>query len=286
MSHYNVMIDNTVRELNFDELEKYMLFNIYINNDDNINKNYKVNTNNKSDENKKKFNQIFNNKKQETSKQLVIDKDNTINKDINTLFYPSNNDKLFWCLYIINYGINEYNLNASKYFSIEKEIKISAITYMKNNNHKIKLNKSSVENNLLYEKNITIQSFALLCDMFNLNIRIINTNHYYEFLNNDSQDFTNIIYDNKYGIDLLKHNNNHINDNDNKNNNDNNDNNNNINNKFLVTNYNKPINSITYYKVDDIYAICNKLKINIKNNKDKNKTKKELYDEIYKILNS
>lgn len=269
MSHYNVMIDNTFRELNFDKLEKYMLFNIYINNDDNINNNYKVNTNDKSDENKKKFNQIFNNKKQETSKQLVIDKDNTINKDINTLFYPSNNDKLFWCLYIINYGINEYNLNASKYFSIEKEIKINAITYMKNNNHKIKVNKSSVENNLLYEKNITIQSFALLCDMFNLNIRIINTNHYYEFLNNDSQDFTNIIYDNKYGIDLLKHNNND-----------------NINDNFLVTNYSKPINSITYYKVDDIYEICNKLKINIKNSKDKNKTKKELYDEIYKILNS
>ena len=42
----------------------------------------------------------------------------------------------------------------------------------------------------------------------------------------------------------------------------------------------------TYYKVDDIYEICNKLKINIKNSKNKNKTKKELYDEIYKILNS
>jgi hypothetical protein len=280
-----MMIDNTSRKFNFDELEKYMLFNIYINNDDNINNNCKTNTNCKLDKNKNKFNELFNNKKQETSEQLVkdnnIDKNNkdtnnkdTNNKNTNTLFYPSNSDKLFWCLYIINNGINEYNLNASKYFSIEKEIKINAITYMKNNNHKIKLNKSSVENNLLYEKNITIQSFALLCDMLNLNIRIINTNHYYEFLNNDSQDFTNIIYDNKYGIDLLKHNNN------------NNDNNNDINNKFLVTNYSKPINSITYYKVDDIYVICNKLKINIKNNKDKNKTKKELYDEIYKILNS
>ena len=269
-----MMIDNTSRKFNFDELEKYMLFNIYINNDDNINNNYKTNTNCKLDKSKNKFNELFNNKKQETSKQLVknnnIDK-NTNNKDSNTLFYPSNNDKLFWCLYIINYGINEYNLNASKYFSIEKEIKINAITYMKNNNHKIKLNKSSVENNFLYEKNITIQSFALLCDMFNLNIRIINTNHYYEFLNNDSKDFTNIIYNNKYGIYLLKD----------KNNNDNN-----INDKFLVINYNKPINSITYYKVNDIYEICNKLKINIKNNKDKNKTKKELYDEIYKILNS
>ena len=278
------MIESNLHKFNFNELEKYMLFNIYINNDDNINNNY-----NKLHENKNKFNQLFNNKKNNinkqllidkdnikdnksnSSKQLLIDKDNIKNNTKDTIFYPINNDKLFWCLYITNYGMNEYNLNFSKYFSIEKEIKINAITYMKNNNHKIKIkiNKSSVENNLLYEKNITIQSFALLCNMLNLNIRIINNNHYYEFLNNNNQDFTNIIYNNKYGIDLLKKKNNDI-----------------IDNKFLVTNYNKPINSITYYKVDDIYEICNKLKINIKNDKNKNKTKKELYDEIYNILNT
>ena len=40
------------------------------------------------------------------------------------------------------------------------------------------------------------------------------------------------------------------------------------------------LQNIGKYKVKDLQEICNKININIKNDKNKNKTKKELFDEI------
>jgi hypothetical protein len=105
---------------------------------------------------------------------------------------------------------------------------------------------------------------------YNLNIRLINSNFYYEFLNNENSEFLNIYKEKyNYGIDFQNKNND-------------------ISNKLLITNYEKPINSISFYKLDEIINLANKLKIELynNNNNNKNKIKKELYDEIYNILNN
>ena len=241
-----------------DEIEKYMIYDINI---------IKQDENNNI--NKSKLNKIFEVKKN----HFNSNKDFNSNKGIklanefkSNLFIPKNNDKLFWCLYILKYGFNEYNLNFNYGFSIEKELKINGVTFMKDNKHSLKIKKTQVESNLLYDKQISIQSAGLLCSMFDLNIRIINNNFYYEFLNIDKEDFKNIIYENKnYGINLdyeIY----------------------NIEDKYLITNICKPINAISFYKLDELIKLANKLKVNIKNENNKNKTKKEIYEIILTII--
>ena len=53
---------------------------------------------------------------------------------------------------------------------------------------------------------------------------------------------------------------------------------------FFVKDLNKPLKSISAYKSDDLIAIANKLKINIYKEANKKKTKKDLYEEILKLL--
>ena len=57
-----------------------------------------------------------------------------------------------------------------------------------------------------------------------------------------------------------------------------------INNYYYLENLEKPLKSITYYKLDDLINISNKLKIKLYNDVNKKKTKKELYFDILNIL--
>lgn len=244
------------------DIEKFMLYDINI-----------INQNEDNNINKQKLNKIFE-KKNTTITENSNPKNNDYNKNKlikneynkSKLFIPKNNDKLFWCLYILKNGLNLYNLNFNSGFSIEKEMKIEAVTFMKNNKHNIKIKKTEVESNLLFDKKMSVQSLSLLCDMLRMNIRLISNNFYYEFLNNESEEFKYIIFENKnYGINL---------DNINYS----------VDDKLLITNINKPINSLSYYKLDELIQIANKVKINVKNENNKSKTKKDIYDEIYKII--
>jgi len=257
-------MDLQINNFILEDIEKFMLYDINI-----------INQKEDNNINKDKLNKIFkksinidNNKCIKSNIPLGIKKNDFNKNEYNKskLFIPKNNDKLFWCLYILKNGLNLYNLNFNSGFSIEKELKIKAVTFMKNNEHNIKIKKTEVESNLLFDKKISIQSLSLLCNMLKMNVRLINNNFYYEFLNNESEEFKYIIIENKnYGINL---------DNTNEN----------IDNKLLIINVSKPINSLSYYKVDELIQLANKLKINIKNENNKNKTKKDIYDEIYKII--
>jgi hypothetical protein len=262
-----MMINNINQEnnkLDLDNLEQFMLYDIYI-----------INEINNNNINKKKLSTLFDKKDQiiksdESYSNLKNKSYSTCNleKPINKLIFPKNNDKLFWCLYILRNGINDYNLNISNYFSIEKTLKINAISYMKSNKLNIKIKKTSVENNLLYDKKLSIESLSLLCKIYNINLRLINSNFYYEFLNNADDKIFKIYQENgKYGIDFE-------------------DRDDDIFNKLLIVNIQKPINSITFYKLNEIVDLASKLKIELYNTNKKHKLKKELYDEIYNILNN
>ena len=50
---------------------------------------------------------------------------------------------------------------------------------------------------------------------------------------------------------------------------------------YKIENIDKPIRSITYYKISDLTTICNKLSITTLNEStNKNKNKKELYESL------
>jgi hypothetical protein len=57
-----------------------------------------------------------------------------------------------------------------------------------------------------------------------------------------------------------------------------------INNYYYLENLEKPLKSITYYKLDDLITITHKLKINLYNDVNKKKTKKDLYFDILNKL--
>lgn len=250
------MIINNVEnnKLDLDNLEQFMLYDIYI-----------INEINNNNINKKKLSTLFD-KKDKSYSTFNLEK--SFNKSSSKLFFPKNNDKLFWCFYILKNGISDYNLNISNYFSIEKNIKIDAISYMKSNKLNIKIKKTSVENNLLYDKKLSIESLSLLCKVYNINLRLINSNFYYEFLNNADGKIFKIYQENdKYGIDFR-------------------DEEDDISDKLLIVNIQKPVNSITFYKLNEIIDLATKLKLELYNSNKKHKLKKELYDEIYNILNN
>jgi hypothetical protein len=113
-----------------------------------------------------------------------------------------------------------------------------------------------------------------LCAIENINLIFISKKTYFEFLNNDSNNSIIYIireiesqtkYNKKYGYELA---NDYIL--------------NEIRNTlYKVENLDKPIKSQSSYKIKDLIEICNKLLIEIKNNKTgKNKTKNELYESI------
>jgi hypothetical protein len=52
-----------------------------------------------------------------------------------------------------------------------------------------------------------------------------------------------------------------------------------------IENVEKPLKAISAYKVQDLITICNKLEIDVKQaSSEKTKTKKELYEDIYKKI--
>jgi hypothetical protein len=53
---------------------------------------------------------------------------------------------------------------------------------------------------------------------------------------------------------------------------------------YKIENMDKPIKSITYYKVEDLISICSKLSIESIHKSGKQKSKKELYESIIQNL--
>ena len=66
------------------------------------------------------------------------------NKNINknykksTVFVPNEKDKLFWCFYIIKYGIIAYEMVENKNIVFEKKIKIEYVKKIRQNKKIIK----------------------------------------------------------------------------------------------------------------------------------------------------
>tara|TARA_B100000902_G_scaffold348404_1_gene356323 strand:+ start:579 stop:1505 length:927 start_codon:yes stop_codon:yes gene_type:complete len=227
------------------------------------------------------------------------------------LFYE---DKLFWCFYKLYKNMEDDDMENLNIMKEEKDFKINIVNKIHNNKEikdmlkKYKFKKNNVEDELLNSKNISINTFECLIMLHKMNVFVIKSNNTYTYFN----------YDNIFQED-------DDNNNNNNNNNDNNVNNDNnykkfINYKFVRFDYNstsnkleinieenisnlfisnildnyyylenldKPIKAFSSYKLDELINICNKLKINVYNvyNVSKKKTKKEMYEEIYKLLN-
>jgi hypothetical protein len=157
-------------------------------------------------------------------------------------------------------------LSNNSPFTFKKNIKIRLIEKLRKNKKKLKEKKiklANIENNLLYDNELTLETFISLITLKGYNMIFINEKLFYELYNDTDKKTVYISQEKgKYGIfidqpypecsELKKT-------------------------KMVVENINKPLMAISSYKADEIRDLCKKFDIDIMKTGKKYKTKKELY---------
>ena len=182
-----------------------------------------------------------------------------------------NIDKLFWFFYIALNGIDDYNYicDLNNTFKIEKEIKIRTVTEMRRlkDVYKIyRIKRIGVENELVNEEKIGYNTLHILCLNHKVDLLIVSGKMFKKLHGNIDSN-----YDPKYiinvcdGISEFKE-----------------LSNSNIycNRLIEISNIEKPLNSIAYYKLDELRNMCNKLSIEI----NKNEKKQSLYNKLHNYV--
>ena len=184
------------------------------------------------------------------------------------IFYPRQQDSLFWCFYIIYMGEEYYQQNINHIFRTEKDMKIRTIEILAENKELLKENKLKrieIENELLNEKKITVKGLKALCLVYGVSICVVKERIFYDFDFNVKGDRGIIIYGEKNGVynedvptyyDKI------------------------VSSYYKITNATKPINAISGYTIGDLQDICNKLNLDIINSNGSKLNKKDLYQSI------
>ena len=198
------------------------------------------------------------------------------------------NDKLFWCFYKLYNNITDSDLEYINTFTTEKNFKLSVIEKIKNNKDllkKHKIQKNNVETEITNDKQISLTSFKTLCILYNLNIIVIKDNYTYTRFTNDNLESCIDNLDNYNAIKLIYKNSSTINTNfEIMMNIDKLELENALSKYYYVKNIEKPLKSLSSYKLDELIEIATKLQITINNDNNKKKTKLELYSECLKKL--
>jgi hypothetical protein len=191
-------------------------------------------------------------------------------KTKSTIFVPREKDSLFWCFYIMKYGDGKYEVMDNKNILVEKKHKIEYVEKIRKEKQIVKTYKfatlTHIENNLANEYQLDIKTFLTLCAIENINVLFVKNKTYYELLMNDSNELyiVYLLQNNKYGYEI-----------------------NPINAQQIKTTFykletiDKPIKSMSGYKLLELVEICKKLAIDIVNKEtNKAKCKKDLYEAI------
>jgi len=100
-------------------------------------------------------------------------------------FYPSDKHEntLFWCWYIFHNGIDSYHNTSNSIYQEEQKERISYITTIRKEKLKlkeIKMKRSIIENNIVYETNLSFNSILTLTYLFNYNFIYLTDKLYFE----------------------------------------------------------------------------------------------------------
>jgi hypothetical protein len=190
-------------------------------------------------------------------------------------FNPFQKDKLFWCFYVIKFGIDKFDMLGNQHFITEKEMKFKYIELLRSNKALLKAHKIKplyeLEDDLANKDKIGLKTFLAICLVDKINIIIIHKKKVFECLNDDINPifFVTKKDENNYILDLQETN---------------------ISDKLvhLRTNYfnwehiDSSLKAITSYKLEELTTIAKKLDIDLNNNNSnsKKKTKKDIYELI------
>ena len=271
--------------IQLEQLHKYML----------INKNLSNYEDKKEIKNKDKDNN--------NSKILVKDRKNIkkvkhselyckYNNKYNGSFYKNKQyDNIFWCFYdmLCEKNTDDYflNINNNNSLKTEKDFKLKFIDKLRTNKSLLKQNSLrliNLEGEFSSDNKISLDGFNSLCLLYNLPFILAKDNNTYYRFNFSLLDIEDLLSDNnvkdiniiwlkngKYNLEqdvTVEMINNIIKD------------------YYYIKNYNKPLMSISSYKVEHLVDIANQLNIDVYKDKDKIKFKKkqELYETIYKKI--
>ena len=187
-------------------------------------------------------------------------------------FSPHEKDKLFWCFYILQNGIDQYEFIKTVSFKTEKDYKFKTAEKIKDYKEtfkSLKLKLVELQDEFVNQQSITIKGLISLCHIYNINILYIKKKTYYEILTN-STNTIHVIVDDGHNthvplnitddmISSYK------------------------NNYWKIDNPKQPLKSISNYTVSELKEICNKLSIPIEKN-GKKLIKQELYENILQFL--
>ncbi len=183
-------------------------------------------------------------------------------------FFPDVHDSLFWSFYIMKNGQEAYESLGKINIVIERKIKIEYIERFREGKQVLKTYKTApltyIENILLNEKQIDIKTLIALCVIEGISFMYIYKNTYFE-MNIDADENTQIHaivrmdMPTKYGYKIIQ---------DVKP----------IRESFYkIDNMNKPLKSMSAYKLDELVVFCNKLGMT-SDNDGKKPNKKCLYE--------
>lgn len=209
--------------------------------------------------------------------KIMLKKRKKINVAACSYYVPIEQDSLFWCYYIIKNGDVQYEMLRNRNILTTKQLKIELVSKIRENKQIVKTFKfdtiSNIESNLANDNNISIKTIMTLFAIDNINVIFISKKTYYELLTNDSNtiyivreiDNSQLKYNKQYGYEisteaLLTDIRSSL---------------------YQVESLDKPIKSLSSYKISDLLNIANKLAIEVVNKETgKNKTKNELYESI------
>ena len=210
--------------------------------------------------------------KSPTCKQEKQEKEKEKSDAIKTTFFfePKEVDSLFWIVFVMMYGIDEYNNTTHRNVILEKKHKFDFVEKIRKNKTIVKTNGFStlahLEEILAYGTKIDIPTFFTLCAIENKNAVYINKCTFFELKSNDTTEVHVIraLENKKFTYELTN-----ISDVELK-----------KASLYQLESIDKPIRNISYYKLQDLVEISLKLQIETKKENDKSKTKNELYESI------
>jgi hypothetical protein len=174
----------------------------------------------------------------------------------------------------MKYGDVNYEMLEHKNILTEKKIKIEYVEKIRKEKQTVKTYKfatlTHIENNLANENQLDVKTFLTLCAIENLNILFVKNKTYYELLMNDSSELhtVHLLQNYKYGHEINPTGATQI-----------------KTTLYQLDNIDKPIKSMSGYKLSELIEICEKLALDIINKEtNKSKGKKELYEAIIQYL--
>lgn len=199
------------------------------------------------------------------SKELIKDSEE------DELLIPSHKDTLFWCFYIIKYGVQAYFTLGNRQFIVEKQEKISAIELLREKKELLKQHKikpfTSIEEDLSHNPTISVKTFFALLIAHDLGATYLHKDTFVEVNMHTGKETHIIQYVRPNVYAYLQEPTHHKR-------------NTRIANKYQWVSLDKPVLAMTTYKSEELLELFAKLHIESSLPSDKKPTKKEIYDAI------